>query len=79
MFPIREVNPAILDAIEQTALDERRIAWKEAIKAAPYRMYTDRQKYATESWKETAGEDLELRRAKMVAKIAENVDINILE
>ena len=79
MFPVREVNPAILDAIEQTALDERRIAWKEAIKAAPYRMYTDRQKYATQSWKETAGEDLELRRAKMVAKIAENVDINILE
>ena len=42
-------------------------------------LLTDRQKYATEAWKETEGEDLELRRAKMVKKIAENVSIGILD
>ncbi|MBQ1332997.1 MAG: hypothetical protein IIY36_08700 [Lachnospiraceae bacterium] len=79
MFPCREVNTDILNEIEKTALDPRRVAWREAIKSAPYRMYTDRQKYATISWKETAGQDLELRRARLVQKIAENVAIDILD
>ncbi|MBR0106659.1 MAG: hypothetical protein IJM13_05510, partial [Lachnospiraceae bacterium] len=79
MFPCREVNTDILNEIEKTALDPRRVAWREAIKTAPYRMYTDRQKYATISWKETAGQDLELRRARLVQKIAENVAIDILD
>ena len=79
MFPTRKINEDLLREIDKTTLDDRRIRWKEAIKTAPYTMLTDRQKYATESWKETEGEDLELRRAKMVQKIAENVDIGILE
>ena len=79
MFPTRKINEDLLREIDKTTLDDRRIRWKEAIKTAPYTMLTDRQKYATESWKETEGEDLELRRAKMVQKIAENVAIGILE
>ncbi len=79
MFPVRTINEDLLKEIDKTKLDDRRVRWKEAIQSAPYTMLTDRQKYATESWKETEGEDLELRRAKMVKKIAENVAINILE
>ena len=79
MFPTRPINEALLKEINKTALDDRRIRWREAIKTAPYTMLTDRQKYATEAWKETEGEDLELRRAKMVQRIAENVAIDILE
>ena len=79
MFPTRTIREELLKEIDKTALDERRIRWREAIKAAPYTMLTDRQKYATEAWKETEGEDLELRRAKMVRKIAENVAIGILD
>ena len=75
MFPCREVNTDILNEIEKTALDPRRVAWREAIKTAPYRMYTDRQKYATISWKETAGQDLELRRARLVQKIADRKSV----
>lgn len=79
MFPTREINEELLREIDKTTLDERRKRWKEAIKSAPYTLLTDRQKYATEAWKETEGEDLELRRAKMVKKIAENVAIGILD
>ena len=79
MFPVRTIQEELLKEIDKTVLDERRKRWKEAIRNAPYTMLTDRQKYATESWKETEGEDLELRRAKMVQKIAENVDIGILD
>ena len=79
MFPVRPIQEELLKEIDKTVLDERRKRWKEAIRNAPYTLLTDRQKYATESWKETEGEDLELRRAKMVQKIAENVDIGILD
>ena len=79
MFPAMKINEALLAEIEQTRLDERRIRWREAVKSAPYKMHTDRQKYATESWKETEGEDLELRRARLFEKIADNVAIDILD
>ena len=79
MYPVRPVNEALLREIDKTVLDDRRLRWKEAIKTAPYTMLTDRQKYATQSWKETQGEDLELRRAKLVQKVAENVAIGILD
>jgi len=78
MFPVRPVNMALLEEIDKTVLDDDRLRWREAIKTAPYKMHTDRQKYATESWKETAGEDLELRRAKLFENIADNVAIDIL-
>ena len=60
MFPVRPIQEELLKEIDKTVLDERRKRWKEAIRNAPYTLLTDRQKYATESWKETEGEDLEL-------------------
>ncbi len=53
MFPVRTINEELLKEIDGTVLDDRRIRWKEAIRNAPYTVLTDRQKYATESWKET--------------------------
>ena len=47
------------------------------MKACPSRIYVDRQKLALESWKETEGEDIEIRRAKLFKKIVENVPIKI--
>ena len=47
MFPTMQINEALLAEIEQTKLDERRVLWREAVKNAPYKMHTDRQKYAT--------------------------------
>lgn len=79
MHPTRTVNMDLLAEIDKTTLDEDRLRWREDIKQAPYKIHTDRQKYATESWKETVGEDLEIRRAKLFRKIADNVAIDILD
>ena len=73
------VDPKILEAIDKSTLDEKRIRWKAAVKAAPYKLHTDRQKYATESWKATEGEDIEIRRAKLFAHVLKNIEISILD
>ena len=79
MFPAVEINESILEKIDRTVLDERRIRWKNDIRKAPYTLHTDRQKYATESWRRTIGEDVQIRRAKLVQHISENVEIAILD
>ena len=79
MIPTINVNMDLLAEIEKTTLSADRLRWKEDVKKAPYKIHVDRQKYATESWKETAGEDIELRRAKLYKNIADNVAINILD
>ncbi|MCQ2553138.1 MAG: hypothetical protein MJ150_02415 [Clostridia bacterium] len=79
MEPAVKVNMSLIDQIEATTLDEKRIAWKEAVKAAPYKIHVDRQKYATESWKQTEGEDLEIRRAKLFQHVVENIELSILD
>ncbi len=65
--------------MKQTVLDDKRIRWKAAVKAGPVQLHVDRKKYATESWKQTEGEDLEIRRAKLFQHVAENVEIGILD
>ena len=79
MYETIKVNEALLAEIDKTVLDDRRVAWKQAVKEAPYTIYTDRAKYATESWKETVDMDIQLRRAYLFEKICDNVDIDILE
>lgn len=79
MYKSIDVNMELLTAIEETELDETRKRWKEAVRNAPCKLHTDRDKYAAQSWRETAGEDIQIRRAKLFKKVAENVDINILE
>ena len=74
-----EIDPSLLKQIDALELSERNKAWRKAMKAAPWRVFVDRERLTVQSWKETEGEDLELRRAKMVKKIAENVAIGILE
>lgn len=73
------VDKHILERIDRTCLDEKRLRWKEAVKAAPYKLHVDRQKYATESWLETEGEDIEIRRAKLLAHVLKNIEISILD
>jgi formate C-acetyltransferase len=72
-----QVDEKILQQIDSLTLSDRLLHWRKAVKEAPYRLYTDRQKYATESWKATEGEDIELRRAKLFKHIAENIEIKI--
>ena len=65
--------------IDGLQLNERLLRWKEARRNAPSRVCTRRQQLAMESWKETEGEDIEIRRAKMLAKILASVPIDILD
>ncbi len=79
MKPKVIVDEKLFEEIEKTALDYKRLRWKAAVKTAPYKLHVDRQKYATESWKQTEGEDLEIRRAKIFKNVVENIELSILD
>jgi pyruvate formate-lyase/glycerol dehydratase family glycyl radical enzyme len=72
-----EVNKQLLDRIDALQLSERNRQWKEAMKAAGWKLFADREQWTVASWRETEGEDLQLRRAKLLKKIVENVEIKI--
>lgn len=77
MEPSVKVNARLLEELEAAELSDQVKAWQAAAKSAPYRVLVDRQKYATESWKQTVGEDIEIRRAKLFANILDNIEIRI--
>ena len=72
-----QVNENLLREIDNLELSDRIRQWQKAMKGCPSQIYVDRQKLALESWKETEGEDIEIRRAKLFKKIVENVPIKI--
>ena len=74
---ITQVNEDLLRRIDKLELSDRIRRWQNAMKACPSQIYVDRQKLALESWKETEGEDIEIRRDKLFKKIVENVPIKI--
>jgi formate C-acetyltransferase len=78
MEPAVKVDLELLKKIDAVEMDEQRRAWKKAVMAAPYKIHTDRQYYATESWRQTEGEDLEIRRAKLFKHVVENIKLSIL-
>jgi pyruvate-formate lyase len=72
-----QVSENMLREIDNLELSDRIRQWQKAIKGCPSQIYVDRQRLALESWKETEGEDIEIRRAKLFKKIVENVPIKI--
>ena len=72
-----EIDRALLEKIDKLELSEKNKTWRAAMKAAPWRVFVDRERLAVESWKETEGEDLEIRTAKMLKKVMDNVPIRI--
>jgi pyruvate formate-lyase/glycerol dehydratase family glycyl radical enzyme len=72
-----EINKQLLDCIDALQLSERNRRWKQAMKASGWKLFADREKWAVASWRETEGEDIQIRRAKLFKKIVENVDIRI--
>ena len=72
-----EIDKSLLERIDKLELSENNKAWRAAMKAAPWRVYVDRERLTVESWKETEGEDLEIRTAKMLKKVMDNVPIKI--
>ena len=67
----------LLDGIDQLDMSRRLFALKDAMFRAPRKISVDRARLAVASWRETEGEDIELRRAKLFKKVLENVPVAI--
>src|SRR4030043_939360 len=72
-----DVNIRLLDRIDELKLSGRIQQWKQAMKASGWRLFADREKWTMASWLETEGEDIQIRRAKLLKKILENIHIRI--
>ncbi len=67
------------DKIDGLQLSERLFRLKDAMFSAPRKISVDRARLAVESWKETEGQDIEVRRAKLFRKVLEGVPIAIYD
>jgi pyruvate formate-lyase/glycerol dehydratase family glycyl radical enzyme len=74
-----EINNKLLYQIDELKLSERNQQWKSSMKASGWKLVADREKWTVESWLETEGEDVQIRRAKLLKKILDNIEINILD
>jgi pyruvate formate-lyase/glycerol dehydratase family glycyl radical enzyme len=73
------VNEELLHQIDRIKLSDRILTWKKAMRAAPWKLFAEREKYTAASWKETEGQDIQLRRAKLVKNVLDNITIAILD
>lgn len=73
------INEKLFEQIDRLGLSERILAWRRAMRSAPWKLYADREKYTVQSWRETEGEDIQLRRAKLIKKVLDNIEIAILD
>ena len=60
----KTVDKSILGKIDSLELGNRILEWKEDLRSATWKLYADREKYTVESWKETVGDDIQIRRGK---------------
>lgn len=72
-----DVDMNLLTEIDKIDLSDKNKAWRAAMKSAPWRVYVDRERSALKSWLETEGEDLQIRYAKMLKRIMEEIPIKI--
>jgi pyruvate-formate lyase len=77
MATLIETDEALLKRIDNLQLSSRLFQLKDAMFSAPRIISVDRARLAMESWKETEGEDIELRRARLFKKVLEGVPISI--
>jgi hypothetical protein len=66
-----------LEKIDQLKLSDRLLGWKKAMQNAKPRIRTELAELAVESWQDSEGDDIEIRRAKMVKNILENIPVHI--
>jgi pyruvate-formate lyase len=74
-----KIDKTLLNRIDNLPLSGRLFRLKDAMFSSPRVISVDRTKLALESWKETEGEDIELRRAKLFKKVLEGVAIAIYD
>lgn len=72
-----EINNELLEKIDELTLSDRIQEWKQAVNSSGWKLFADRENWTVASWKETEGEDIQIRRAKLLKKILENIEIAI--
>jgi len=74
-----KINEELLKNIDQLQLSEHLFKLKDAMFSAPRKISVDRAKLTMESWKETEGEPVPLRRAKLFAKVCDGMPVAIFD
>jgi pyruvate-formate lyase len=74
-----KTDEGLLKEIDKLQLSKRLFQLKDAMFSAPRIISVERARLAMESWKETEGEDIELRRARLFKKVLEGVPIAIYD
>ena len=72
-----KIDKTILTQIDALGLSEHNHTWRRAMKAEPWRVYADRERWTVKSWTPTASEDLQIRRAELLACVLDNLEIKI--
>ena len=72
-----EVDRQLLERIDRLELSELNEQWRRAMKASGWRIYSDRERWTVKSWRETEGEDLQIRRARLLECVLDNIEIKI--
>ena len=70
-------NEQLLEDIDNTTLNDKLPVWKRMQMDARPRIRAERALLAAESWKRTRGEDVQIRRAKLLAHVLENIPVHI--
>ena len=71
------IDNDLLNQIDELEISERIQRWKDAVKESKWRLFSNRERWTVASWKETEGEDIQIRRAKLLRKILHNIEIKI--
>ena len=72
-----DIDTGLLERINELTLSERIKNWKKAVNSSEWKLFADREKWTAASWKETEGQDIQIRRARLLEKILENIEIRI--
>jgi len=72
------IDNSLLERIDRISLSPANKAWREAVRNASWHIHADRERWTVKSWLETEGEDLEIRRAKLLKCVLDNLTIDIL-
>ena len=71
------IDHELLKKIDKLDLSQRNQDWRAAMKAAGWRVYVDRERWTVKSWQETEGEDIQMRYAKLLKAVLDNIEIKI--
>ncbi len=76
---MKDIDTGLLGKIDELTLSERIRNWKKAVNSSEWKLFADRAKWTAKSWQETEGEDIQIRRARLLEKVLENIEIRILD